>query len=143
MRRVETFSASHRLHSFTLSDEKNKEIFGKCNNPNGHGHNYKWEVVLQGPICADTGMVFNLEDLKQAMQSILNTVDHKNLDKDLPYFRDNKIVSTTENVAVYLYEELEKVLPDQKLLKEIVVHETDKNSFTYSGKTTSRTRVDG
>ncbi|XP_043912227.1 6-pyruvoyl tetrahydrobiopterin synthase isoform X2 [Protopterus annectens] len=66
--RIETFSACHRLHSKTLSEEENKKIFGKCNNPNGHGHNYKVEVTVYGEIHPVTGMVINITDLKAYMQ---------------------------------------------------------------------------
>ncbi|EGD79842.1 6-pyruvoyl tetrahydrobiopterin synthase, variant [Salpingoeca rosetta] len=86
--RVESFSACHRLHSIHLSDEENKRIFGKCNNPNGHGHNYKVEVTLRGSVDPKTGMVINLVDLKQYMKkAIMDTMDHKHLDLDVPYFK--------------------------------------------------------
>ena len=84
--RIETFSASHRLHSEVLSPEENKEIFGKCNNSNGHGHNYRWEVTLRGPVDERTGMVYNLTNLKREMAAVLDLVDHKNLDLDVDYF---------------------------------------------------------
>ncbi|XP_049518155.1 6-pyruvoyl tetrahydrobiopterin synthase-like isoform X1 [Dermacentor silvarum] len=85
--RIESFSASHRLHSPCLSDAENAAIFGKCNNPNGHGHNYKLEVTVTGPVDKDTGMVINITDLKKYIQSeVMDALDHKNLDKDVPYF---------------------------------------------------------
>ncbi|KAM3830755.1 6-pyruvoyl tetrahydrobiopterin synthase isoform 2-T2 [Vipera latastei] len=83
------FSASHRLHSPSLSDEENRKLFGKCNNPNGHGHNYKVEVTVQGEINPLTGMVINLTDLNAYIEeAIMEPLDHKNLDKDVPYFAD-------------------------------------------------------
>ncbi|KAL8173555.1 UNVERIFIED_CONTAM: hypothetical protein K2H54_007733 [Gekko kuhli] len=126
------FSASHRLHSKSLSDEENQKLFGKCNNPNGHGHNYKVEVTVQGKIDPATGMVINLADLKDYMQeAIMEPLDHKNLDKDVPYFAD--VVSTTENVAVFIWENLQKRLPKGALYK-VKVYETDKNIVVYKGE---------
>ncbi|XP_064254029.1 6-pyruvoyl tetrahydrobiopterin synthase isoform X10 [Passer domesticus] len=84
-----TFSACHRLHSKSLSDEENLKLFGKCNNPNGHGHNYKVVVTVRGEIDPVSGMVMNLTDLKEYMQeAIMEPLDHKNLDKDVPYFSE-------------------------------------------------------
>ncbi|XP_074256685.1 6-pyruvoyl tetrahydrobiopterin synthase isoform X3 [Saimiri boliviensis] len=84
-----SFSASHRLHSKFLSDEENLKLFGKCSNPNGHGHNYKVVVTVHGEIDPATGMVMNLTDLKKHMEeAIMQPLDHKNLDMDVPYFAD-------------------------------------------------------
>ncbi|XP_070783198.1 6-pyruvoyl tetrahydrobiopterin synthase [Enoplosus armatus] len=130
--RVESFSASHRLHSIHLSDEENKRVYGKCNNPNGHGHNYKVEVTVHGKIDRLTGMVMNLTDLKKCIEDvIMTTLDHKNLDKDVPYFAN--VVSTTENVAVYIWDNMVKALPPN-LLYEIKIHESDKNIVVYRGE---------
>ncbi|XP_013388313.1 6-pyruvoyl tetrahydrobiopterin synthase [Lingula anatina] len=130
--KCETFSACHRLHSNQLSDESNQSIFGKCNNPNGHGHNYKVEVTVYGPVDPVTGMVMNLTDLKKYMQlAIMNNLDHKNLDKDVPFFKD--VVSTTENLAVYIWDQLSLLLPSPGLLHEIKIHETEKNIVVYRG----------
>ncbi|XP_059478958.1 6-pyruvoyl tetrahydrobiopterin synthase [Neocloeon triangulifer] len=131
--RKETLSACHRLHSLTLSDEENKRIFSKCNNPNGHGHNYTVEVTLKGPIDPDNGMVANISDLKKYMQvAIMDTMDHKNLDKDVAYFKD--VVSTTENVAVFIWSGIKTQLPDPSMLYEVKVYETDKNIVIYRGE---------
>ncbi|XP_070707995.1 6-pyruvoyl tetrahydrobiopterin synthase [Pempheris klunzingeri] len=130
--RVQSFSACHRLHSPHLSDEENKQVYGKCNNPNGHGHNYKVEVTVRGKIDRATGMVMNLTDLKRCIEDVIMTpLDHKNLDKDVPYFAG--VVSTTENVAVYIWDNMVKVLPPS-LLYEIRIYETDKNIVTYRGE---------
>ncbi|XP_067914052.1 6-pyruvoyl tetrahydrobiopterin synthase [Heterodontus francisci] len=130
--RVESFSAAHHLHSNCLSAEENKRIFGKCNNPNGHGHNYKVEVTVRGEVNPLTGMVINITELKEHMQkAIIEPLDHKNLDKDVPYFAN--LVSTTENVAVYIWDNLQKRLPPN-LLYEVKVHETDKNIVVYRGE---------
>ncbi|XP_008313429.1 6-pyruvoyl tetrahydrobiopterin synthase [Cynoglossus semilaevis] len=130
--RVQSFSACHRLHSDLLSDEENKEVFGLCNNPNGHGHNYKVEVTVRGKIHPLTGMVMNITDMKKCIQDVIMTpLDHKNLDKDVPYF--SNVVSTTENLAIYIWDNMVKALPSN-LLYEIKIHETDKNIITYRGE---------
>ncbi|KAM6951470.1 6-pyruvoyl tetrahydrobiopterin synthase [Aplochiton taeniatus] len=130
--RAQSFCACHRLHSKNLSDEENKKVFGKCNNPNGHGHNYKVEVTVHGKIDRHTGMVMNLTDLKQYIEEVIMIpLDHKNLDKDVPYFAD--VVSTTENLAVYIWDNMAKLLPPG-LLYEVKIHETDKNIVVYRGE---------
>ncbi|KAJ3607435.1 hypothetical protein NHX12_024486 [Muraenolepis orangiensis] len=130
--RVQSFSASHRLHSVELSDEENKSVFGKCNNPNGHGHNYRAEVTVRGKINRATGMVINLTDLKSCIEEvIMGPLDHKNLDQDVPYFAN--VVSTTENLAVYIWDNLAKVLPVGELY-EVKIYETDKNMVVYRGE---------
>ena len=132
--RKESFSASHRLHSLKLSDEENRSIFGKCNNKNGHGHNYTVKVTIRGPVDPITGMVMNLTDLKKHMGSVLQPLDHKNLDLDVPFFADT--CSTAENVAVYIWNNLTQLLPEG-FLYEVKVNETDKNSARYRGERVS------
>lgn len=85
------------------------KLFGKCNNPNGHGHNYKVVVIAHGEIDSVIGMILNSTDLKQYIgKAIMKPLDHKNLDMDVLYFAD--VVSMTENVAVYIWENLQKFL---------------------------------
>nr|XP_045000776.1 6-pyruvoyl tetrahydrobiopterin synthase isoform X1 [Jaculus jaculus] len=116
----------------SLSSEENVKLFGKCNNPNGHGHNYKVVVTVHGEIDPVTGMVMNLTDLKKYMEeAIMEPLDHKNLDLDVPYFAD--VVSTTENVAVYIWENLQKFLPGGVLYK-VKVYETENNIVVYKGQ---------
>ncbi|NP_001092237.1 6-pyruvoyl tetrahydrobiopterin synthase [Danio rerio] len=130
--RVCSFSACHRLHSKCLSDEENKRTFGKCNNPNGHGHNYTVEVTVRGKIDKNTGMVMNLTDLKEFIEeAVMKPLDHKNLDLDVPYFAD--VVSTTENLSVFIWDGLQKLLPHDSLY-EIKVYETAKNIVIYRGE---------
>lgn len=130
--KIQSFSACHRLHSAKLSDAENLKIFGKCNNPNGHGHNYKVEATVFGPVDQNTGMVINLTELKKHMNTVITSLDHKHLDKDVEYFKT--IVSTTENVAVYIYDGLNALLPEG-LLYEVKIHETDNNVVHYRGTT--------
>lgn len=130
--RTDTFSACHRLHSSNFSDDENLRIFSKCNNANGHGHNYKVAVTVRGPINCDTGMIINLSDLKLYMQhAIMDILDHKNLDKDVPYF--SNVVSTVENIAVFIWERMQEYLSPGYLYK-VKVHETDKNVAVYKGE---------
>uniref|UniRef100_A0A8D3CCK1 6-pyruvoyl tetrahydrobiopterin synthase n=1 Tax=Scophthalmus maximus TaxID=52904 RepID=A0A8D3CCK1_SCOMX len=118
--------------SVHLSDEENKQVYGKCNNPNGHGHNYKVEVTVRGKIDRVTGMVMNLTDLKRCIEDVIMTpLDHKNLDKDVPYFAN--VVSTTENLAVYIWDNMAKAV-QSNVLYEIKIHETDKNIIVYRGE---------
>lgn len=127
-----TFSASHRLHSDALSAEANRQLFGKCNNPNGHGHNYTLEVTVRGSIDTTTGMVINLTDLKKAMETnVLDLVDHKHLNLDVPIFQE--IVPTAENMAVVFWKLLAQGLPSG-LLYEVRLHETENNVAIYRGE---------
>ena len=124
------FSASHRLHSAHLSEEENNRIFGKCNNPYGHGHNYVVEVSVSGDVDPATGMIANLADLDAFVASqVLEDFDRKSLNEDVPAFRDR--VPTTENVCIEIFQRL-KSFPKAKL-ERIRVEETGKNSFEYSG----------
>lgn len=91
------------------------------------------EVTLKGPVTADTGMVMNINDLKRHMdKAIMQPMDHKNLDKDVPYFKN--VVSTTENVAVFIWNNLKSELEDPSLLYEVKIFETDKNIILYRGE---------
>ncbi|CAB4375857.1 PTPS-domain-containing protein [Rhizophagus irregularis] len=134
--RIETFSAAHRLHSPSLSDEENEKLYGKCNNPNGHGHNYKVEVIVKGKIDPLTGMVMNLEELKECIKiTVMNVLDHKNLDHDVPYFKN--IPSTSENLAVFIWYNIKDYLSEKShegKLYEVKLYETEKNVVIYRGE---------
>lgn len=123
------FNAAHRLHAEQLSDQKNKEIFGKCNNPNGHGHNYTLVLELIGKIDPITGMVVNLTNVKKIIEKdIIDRFDHKNLNKDCAEFK--KLVPTAENIAVVIWNILDKT-ELKPYLHAIVLHETESNSVRY------------
>ncbi|KAJ1913037.1 hypothetical protein H4219_005373 [Mycoemilia scoparia] len=113
--RWETFSSAHRLHNPRLSDETNRKIFGKCNWPNGHGHNYKVQVTIKGPIDPQTGMVINISKLKVVLKQVIDTLDHQNIDKDIRYFNNDEIrrPSTAENIAVYIWLLVQKGLKSE------------------------------
>lgn len=115
-----------------MNDAENLLTYGKCNNPNGHGHNYTVEVTLYGPIDPKTGMVENLTNLKDYMEKvIMNVMDHKSLDKDVPYFETRP--STTENVAIFIWTQMKKIMKKPDLLYEVKIYETDNNIVYYRG----------
>ena len=124
-------SASHRLHADSLSDEENRAAYGKCNNPHGHGHNYIIEVLTRGAVDPATGMVINLAELDQAVESsVIHRFDHTNLNSD-PLFANR--VPTTENLCRTVYELLADALPAVEL-EYVRVEETENNFFQYSGQ---------
>lgn len=132
--RAYTLSASHRLHTNLLSEEENRSAFGKCNNPFGHGHNYRIEVTVSGPIDPETGMVMNMADLDRVVQQkILVRFDHANLNLD-PLFASR--VSTTENFCIAIYDLLKPAISEAKL-EQIRIEETENNFFEYSGSADS------
>jgi 6-pyruvoyltetrahydropterin/6-carboxytetrahydropterin synthase len=125
------FSASHRLHSAHLTEQENCRVFGKCNNPYGHGHNYVLEVSLSGDVDPATGMIANLADLDAFVQrQVLEDFDHKSLNEDVPAFRDK--VPTTENLCIEIFERLKSF--SNARLERIRVQETGNNSFEYAGE---------
>ncbi|KAG0373325.1 hypothetical protein BGX24_011842 [Mortierella sp. AD032] len=133
--RIERFSAAHRLNSVHLSAAENIALYGKCNHTSGHGHNYKVEVTIKGQINPISGMVINITDLKKTLQTaVMDPCDHRNLDIDVPYFHSTP--STTENLAVFLWESINKHLPHSETyeLHELKVYETDKNIVVYRGE---------
>jgi len=131
--RREIFSACHRLHSHQLSAEENRQIFGKCNNPNGHGHNYTVEITVKGQVSPVTGMVMNIVDMKKIMEkAIMVPLDHKHIDFDVPYFKE--VVSTTENVAIFIWKGIEGNLPTGVNLDQVKIWETEKNIVVYRGE---------
>ena len=125
------FAASHRLHSAQLSEEENCRVYGKCNNPHGHGHNYVVEIALSGTVDPATGMIVNLADLDGYVeQEVIEVFDHKSLNEDVPAFRE--VVPTTENVCKEIYQRLKR-FPKAKL-ERVRVEETSNNAFEYAGE---------
>ncbi|MGH9757390.1 MAG: 6-carboxytetrahydropterin synthase [Candidatus Acidiferrales bacterium] len=120
------FAASHRLHAADLSDGENRRIYGKCNNPYGHGHNYTLEVTMTGPVSEATGMIANLADLDAFVDNeVLEPFDHKYLNEEVAPFAD--VVPTTENVCREIFRRLETFLLAR--LERVRIEETSKNSF--------------
>lgn len=132
-RRV-VFSAAHRLHNPALSDEENKNIYGECNNPDGHGHNYVLEVTVRGNISNKTGMLIDLKDLKKIItEKVINKVDHKYLNYDVDFMRG--IIPTAENIVIQFWKILKEALSKEKTeLYELRLYETDNNIVVYRGK---------
>ena len=126
------FAASHRLHTPHLSAAENYRVFGKCNNPHGHGHNYVLEVSFSGKIDPATGMIANLTDLDTFVErQVLEEFDHRSLNEDVAAFRDK--VPTTENLCIEIFDRLQS-FPHAKL-KRVRIQETSNNSFEYAGNT--------
>jgi len=130
------FSASHRLHCKSLSEEENRAVYGKCNNPHGHGHNYALEVTVAGKVDPKTGMVCNLADLDDFVNSnILERFGYENLNT-LREFQG--VVPTTENLCIELYNILERGF-HPAAIEKVRIEETMLNSFEYAGRRMIRT----
>lgn len=123
------FSAAHRLHAPALSDAENRAIYGKCNNPNGHGHNYTLEVSVRGDVDAATGMVIDMLEMDGIVRDELERLDHKHLDREVPGFAER--TSTAENIVVYLWDALAPLFEGR--LARLTLRETGKNSVAYAG----------
>ncbi|HEY8659570.1 MAG TPA: 6-carboxytetrahydropterin synthase [Hanamia sp.] len=127
--RREHFNAAHRLHNPAWDEAKNDIVFGKCNNPNYHGHNYEMEVKVTGEPAADTGFVIDLKLLSDTIkENILEKFDHKNLNLDLPEFA--KLNPTVENIVIIIYDILRKKI-DAKLDLQVRLYETPRNFAEY------------
>jgi 6-pyruvoyltetrahydropterin/6-carboxytetrahydropterin synthase len=123
------FSASHRLHNEDYSEARNVKVYGKCNNPHGHGHNYTVQVTLSGPVDVVTGMVCDLSELDAfARTNLIERFDHTNLNT-LKCFQES--VSTTENLSKEVYRIFERFKAAR--LERVHIEETSNNSFDYNG----------
>ena len=130
--RREVFSASHRLHNPDLTNEENAEIFGKCNNKNGHGHNYTLEVVVAGEVNSKTGYVVDLKELKTIIiDTVIKKVDHKHLNDDTDFLQG--INPTTENLAIGIWNQLKDKIPSGRLYS-VKLYETENNYIEYRGE---------
>lgn len=126
------FNAAHRVHNPALGDDENARIFGKCNNPNWHGHNYTLDVSVEGDPDPKTGYVFDLSRLKLVVEKeITSVVDHRNLNLDVPFMKD--IIPTSENIVVAFWKILQPKLVPAKL-KRLVLWETENNYVEYDGR---------
>ncbi len=124
--RIYRFSAAHRLHSSALDEEQNRQLFDKCNNPYGHGHDYTLELTVTGQPDPQTGMIIPLAQLDNAVNGFLDTLEHKHLDMEVDYFKDK--TSTGENIVRFLWQELNARLP-KDFLYHIRLWETNNNYF--------------
>lgn len=130
--RRETFSSAHRLYNPDLADEENDRLFGKCNNLNGHGHNYILEVMVAGEVDPKTGYVIDLKKLKTIIREhVISKIDHKHLNMDVDFMKD--VIPTAENIAVKIWEQLVDKIPSGKLYS-VKVYETENNYAEYKGE---------
>jgi len=128
--RKEHFNAAHRLHQPTWSEEENKLVFGKCNNPYFHGHNYELIVQLTGEIDPQTGYLYDLKLLSDLIKAhVLDKFDHKNLNVEVEEFKT--LNPTAENIAVVIHEILEKAIQNPNLDIKIRLYETERNYVEY------------
>ena len=141
--RREQFSTANRLNSSQLSELENERVYGPCNNKHGYGHNYLLDVTICGHIDQQTGLLMHLTDLKSAIhESVIQLLDHKHLDHDVDYFKQNQLVSTIENLCIFVWKQLDQAIGKYKSthvnthiqLYEIRISETDKNSVFYRGE---------
>ncbi len=129
--RKEHFNAAHRLHNSSWSDEKNHQVFGKCNNPNFHGHNYELYVKLIGEPDRETGYVYDMKKLSDLIrEEIIQKFDHKNFNRDVPEFQE--LNPTAENIAMVIWQKLRARI-DLKYDLKITLYETERNIVEYPG----------
>lgn len=125
------FSAAHRLHSPQLSDEENRRVFGLCNNPNWHGHNYDLDVTVEGEVNPVTGYVVDLAVLRDVAGEVIRDADHRNLNVEVPWL--DGVIPSTENLVVALWGQLAPKIPSGKLVR-LVLWETPRNYVEYTGE---------
>ncbi|WP_026950419.1 6-pyruvoyl trahydropterin synthase family protein [Algoriphagus mannitolivorans] len=129
--RKEHFNAAHRLFNPNWTDEQNEKVFGKCNNPNFHGHNYELIVKLKGDIDPDTGYVYDMKVLSDLIKEhVLNKFDHKNLNLDTDEFKN--LNPSAENIAVVIWNILREKI-DRKFELTVRLYETERNFVEYDG----------
>ena len=125
------FNAAHRLHVEDWSEDKNNEVFGKCCNPNYHGHNYELIVDVTGDVDQTTGIVIDLKVLKDIIRDEIEEVlDHKNLNLDIPYFK--KVIPTAENICIFIWGIMREKISNDKDVS-VTLYETPRNFVKYSG----------
>lgn len=125
------FCAGHRLYDPSLTDDRNRAVYGACSNPNGHGHNYDLEVTVEGEIDPQIGYVMDLRALKRLLGSaVIDDLDHANLNLDVPWLEG--IIPTTENLAVAIWQRLEGRIDGANLVS-VRLWETERNSVEYRG----------
>ncbi len=131
--RRERFSAAHKLSKSDWSEEKNYEVFGKCANPNWHGHNYDLYVTVKGEVTPETGFVMDLKVLSDLIKElVIDHLDHKNINLDTPFMKD--IMASTENICIAIWEQLADAITDHgATLHYLKLQETENNFVEYYG----------
>lgn len=128
----ERFSAAHRLYKPELSDEENFKLYGKCSNPNWHGHNYVLEVVVKGEVNPETGYLLDLSKLKEIVRKhVIEKVDHKNLNLETDFMKG--IIPSSENIVIAIWKQLIDEIPEGTL-HSVKLYETENNYFEYKGE---------
>lgn len=126
------FCAAHRLENPNWPEERNREVFGLCANPNWHGHNYDLDVTVEAELNPETGFVMDLGDLRDLVErEVVEDLDHKNLNLDVEWMRG--AITSTENLVVGIWRRLETTLPEGVTLSRLVLWETDRNYVEYTG----------
>ena len=126
------FNAAHKLYNSDWTDARNMVVFGKCSNPNFHGHNYELIVSVKGPIHPDTGFVMDMKELKEVINTeIIDVFDHKNLNEEVTEFA--VLNPTAENISVIIWNKLRSKI-EQNLALTVTLYETPRNFVTYSGE---------
>ena len=127
MTKAFNFSAGHRLFIDGLSEEENKAIFDKCANPSGHGHDYRVELMFNGEISPETGMIISRNEINNSVSEIKNDFDYKRIDLEIPYFK--KYQSTVENITLYIWDKMYAKYQDR--LSKVRVWENERSYFEY------------
>lgn len=125
------FSAAHRLHNAAFSEDENRRIFGLCNNPNWHGHNYELDVTVEGDVDSATGYLVDLGALRDAAEEVIGDLDHRNLNLDVPWLAG--VLPSTENLVVAIWNQLAPRIPRGRLAR-LTLWETPRNMAEYSGE---------
>ncbi|MGD8777813.1 MAG: 6-carboxytetrahydropterin synthase [Ignavibacteria bacterium] len=130
--RREVFSSSHRLNNPELTEEENAELYGKCNSPNWHGHNYVLEVVVAGEVNPKSGYVIDLSVLKEIIRdNVTSKLDHRNLNLDVEFMKGK--ITSSENLVIEIWKQLADKIPSGKLYS-IKLYETENNYVEYKGE---------
>jgi 6-pyruvoyltetrahydropterin/6-carboxytetrahydropterin synthase len=131
--RRERFSAAHRMFRQEWTDEKNQEVFGKCSNPNWHGHNYDLYVTVKGDISEENGYVLNMSRLKEIIrEKVISKIDHKNINLEVNFMKGR--IATTENLAIAIWDEIKGAVEEKGAeLHCVRIDETENNSVEYYG----------
>lgn len=129
------FCASHRYHNPSWSDAKNREVFGPCNNPHGHGHNYELEVTVSGEVDPETGMILNLREIDDILKAeVVARLDHRHLNEDLPEWKSR--IPTTENLAIDIWERIAPIFRERNAtLFRVRLYESPDLYAEYHGET--------
>jgi 6-pyruvoyltetrahydropterin/6-carboxytetrahydropterin synthase len=132
--RVVTFSAAHRYHRPDWSDQRNRQVFGACNNPVGHGHNYRLAATVEGDIDAETGFSTDLAALDAVLHGVIAPLDHQHLNHALPEFGEGRLIPTSENILMYLWPRIAAAVPFGSRLRHLRLYEDETLYVDYAAE---------